>query len=890
MFRSLAALFALSLVSPLQAEKPKQAAPTPPPVGMKLEPAALKVFKARSIGPAAMGGRISDLAFDPKSSSTFYVASAHGGLFKTSDGGGSFQAVTDDAGLGSIGAVAVAPGDGKTIWVGTGEANDRNSSGWGKGVFRSRDAGATWEAAGLKQSKCIARIVVDPRNPDVAYAAAMGDLWKAGGERGLYKTSDGGATWKAILRASGPEADKVGCGDVLIDPGQPDRIYAALYARIRRPWSFQTGPDATGGRDLGGIFRSDDGGATWTRLEKGLPRLCARIGLAASASKPGVIMAVVESLEGGSRGISDNLSKTGGVFRSEDSGSTWTRQNPLNPRPFYFSQIRIAPDDDQRIYLLGFVLHTSSDGGKTWQEDPASGIHADLHALAFDPRQPQRLILGTDGGLYHSWNKGKSWEFFDRLAIGEYYRVSTDDASPYRIGGGLQDNRNWIGPSRGPTRDGIFSAHWTLLGGGDGFHVIFDPEDPDLVYAESQEGSIFRLNLKSGARKSLRPEAGEGQPLHRFHWASPFLASRHQKGVLYLAGDRVFRLTEKGEHWQIISPVLSTPDPARDRAAGSGAESFGVVYTLAESPLKAGLLWAGTDDGRLWRTDNEGGAWTDLTEFLPPQARGQWLYRVAAGSQDPKVAYLAAQAFRGGSAAPLVWCTEDSGRTWRSVAGDLPQEDPVRVIAEHPGQPRVLFAGTEGGLFASFDQGQHWKPFGGLPPAPVDDLAFQARERDLIVATHGRSLYVLDDLGALGECSEEILAKEAHLFTLRPVKAVSLLPSNKDSSGKVGAFRGANPPEGLPITFWLKAFTGEDPSIVISDGQGQTVATLKGSGKPGFQRLVWDLRPSGEGAAPQRGDAARLVKTGEYKVQLTFGKLKQSQTVKVEVPPGLEAR
>ncbi len=857
-----------------------------------MEAAHLKTFKGRAIGPAVMGGRISDLAFDPKDSATFYVASAHGGLFKTTDGGGSFQAVTDEAGLGSLGAVAVAPGDPKSLWVGTGEANDRNSSGWGKGVFRSKDGGATWTFAGLKQSKTIARIVVDPRNAEVAYAAAMGDLWTWGGERGLFKTTDGGATWKAVLQGAAPFADRIGCGDVVLDPKNPDTLYAALYARQRKPWSFVSGPEATDGKDAGGLFKSVDGGATWARLTQGLP-------IADHPHRPGDRGFEAQRGDGGDRKRRGRLALPGrqqqpapaACSAAEDGGATWTRQNPLNPRPFYFSQIRIAPDDDQRVYLLAFTLHLSKDAGKTWPEDPANGIHPDLHALAFDPADPRRLLLGTDGGLYRSWNQGKSWEFLDRLALGEYYRVSVDDSMPYRIGGGLQDNRNWIGPSRGPTKDGIFNQHWTLLGGGDGFHVVFDPEDKELVYAESQGGAIFRLNLKSGAMKGLKPEAGEGQVAFRFHWASPFFASRHAKGALYLAGDRVFKLTHKGERWQLISPNLSAQDPARTRAAGSGAEAYGLIYALAESPTKAGLLWAGTDDGKLWLTEDDGATWTDLTASLPPAAKGQWINRIDASARDPKVALLAVQAFRSGNYAPLAWRTADGGRTWQSAAGDLPADEPVRVLKEHPGHPGLLFAGTEGGLFLSRDLGQRWQRFGGLPPVAVDDLVLHPRERDLVVATHGRSFYIVEDIGPLAEATDAALDAEARLFSLRPALARELLPGNLDSAGKVGVFRGANPPDGVPITFWIKGFTGDDPTVTISDPSGQTVATLKGTGKPGFQRLVWDLKPVGEGAPqPSRGERQKFVRAGDYKVQLTYGKFKQSEPLRVEVAPGIETR
>ena len=890
--RTVSSLLAFSLcalpVQSAQGARGKKAV-APPPAPSAIDALVLKGLQARSLGPAVMGGRISDIALDPAHPFTFYVALAHGGVMKTTDNGGSFRPVTDRAGLGSIGALAVSPADSKVVWAGTGEANDRNSSGWGTGVYRSGDGGATWTAAGLKASRCIARLVAHPKDPGTAYAAAMGDLWTPGGERGLYKTTDGGTTWKRVLGAEGPFADRVGCGDVVVDPGNPDIVYAALYARRRFPWAFEAGPAATGGRDLGGIFRSTDGGATWARLTKGLPTGTGRIGLALSASKPGVVMAVVQSDEGGTAPLADVMSRAGGVFRSEDRGETWIRASALDPRPFYFSQIRIAPDDDRRVYVLGFGLHLSEDGGRTWREDRSEKVHPDLHALAIDPVHPKRLLLGTDGGVYQSYSDGAAWEHLNRFPAGEFYRVSVDDGTPYRVAGGLQDNRNWVGPSRTDRKDGILNTDWLNLGGGDGFHVLFDGQDPDTLYAESQGGSIFRVNLKSGAFKSLRPEPAEGQEAYRFHWASPFLRSRHTKDTLYLAGNRVFRLTEKGERWRAISPDLTTQDPHRTRAAGSGAETFGVIFTLSESPSTPGLLWAGTDDGKLWRTADEGATWVDLTAALPVAAKGQWIARIEAG-REPQVAYLTVQAFRSGRYAPLIYRTADGGRTWQSLAGDLPIDQPARVVVEDPKAPRLLYCGTEGGLFTSLDLGAHWTPLGGLPPVPVDDLAVQAGEDDLVIATHGRSLYVLDDLTALQELSPEVLAQDLHLFTPRPAFARQLLPGAVDEDGKSGVYRGSNPAPGTAFSVYVRTYTGEDLSVAITAAGGQPVANLKAPGKPGIQRIPWDLKYSADLVSSYRGAGMKYVRPGTYTVTITCGKAKAIGKVQVSVAEGLETR
>ncbi|MGH9196858.1 MAG: WD40/YVTN/BNR-like repeat-containing protein, partial [Acidimicrobiia bacterium] len=444
------------------------------------------------------------------------------------------------------------------------------------------DSGATWIHAGLKDSKTIGRIVSHPKDPNTAWVAAMGDLWRPSAERGLYKTTDAGKSWKAVLQAPTPYTDRVGCGDVVLHPSDPNVVYATLYARQRTPWSFTWGPDQTGG-------------TTWKKLGNGLPGSTGRIGLDVSRGKPSIVYAIVQTQEGGTSSIDDVRTKRGGVFRSEDGGENWTRTSPLNPRAFYFSQIRVDPENDQRVYVLGFALHVSEDGGRTFREDLFKKVHPDCHALAIDWRRPDRIILGTDGGAYQSFDRGKRWEHLNRMAAGEFYRITLDIGTPYRICGGLQDNLNWVGPSMTRSKEGILNSDWINIGGGDGFYCVFDPENPNVVFAESQSGFVHRFNLKNGESKVLRPEPAEGQAAFRFHWNSPLIAGRHRDsiGTMYLAGNRVFQLSEQGEHWKMISPDLSTQDPKKTTAVGSGAETYGVIYTLADSPVVAGLLWAG---------------------------------------------------------------------------------------------------------------------------------------------------------------------------------------------------------------------------------------------------------------------------------------------------------
>jgi photosystem II stability/assembly factor-like uncharacterized protein len=866
-----------------------QSANKNPSAGPTVTASMLKSLSARAIGPAVMGGRISDIAFDPQNPWTFYVATAHGGLMKTTDNGGSFTPVTAKEQFVSTGAVAVAPSNPKVVWLGTGEANDRNSSGWGTGVYRSADAAQSWTRVGLERSRTVARIAVHPRDPDTAYVAVPGDLWTPAPDRGLYKTTDGGKTWKAVLQAAS-DRDIVGAGDVAIDPANPDVVYAALYARRRTPWSFVAGPDATGGKDLGGIFRSTDGGATWKKLAGGLPGATGRIGLALFAKDPRILYAVVQSSEGGTRNIDDVTSRSGGVFRSDDGGDSWQRQSHLDPRPFYFSQIRVDPQDDKKVYVLGFMLHVSEDGGKTWREDRFKNVHSDCHALAIDPRTPERLLLGTDGGVYQSYNRGAEWNHLATMAIGEFYRISIEARTPYRICGGLQDNLNWVGPSATRSKDGIVNADWINIRGGDGFSCMFDPSDPDIVYAESQGGAAHRINLQSGAVKSLRPEPAEGQAAFRFHWNSPFIQSPHDAKTMYLAGNRVFALTDQGESWRAISPDLSTNNVERITTTGSGAETYGVVFALAESPAKAGLLWAGTDDGKLWMTEDGGGKWTDLTGSLPADAKGQLIARIEPGHKDPKVAYLAVSAYASGNYAPLLYRTADGGRTWQSIAAALPREWPARVIREDPDNPDLLFAGTELGLYVSFDRGAAWHPLGNLPPVPVDDILVHPRDRDLVIATHGRSLYILDDIGPLEQLTAAVSQQTAALFPVRAAEGFEPLPGWVDSAGSSGKFRGVNPPVGAILTVFVREFTGDAIAVAIKAPDGRPVANLSAPGTPGFTRLTWDLKPGKDVLNEYGGEGQKFVRPGEYEATLSYGAVKETQKIKVTIAKGIETR
>jgi photosystem II stability/assembly factor-like uncharacterized protein len=878
----LVATVLLLCIAPMAPALQKAAGPEP-----ALREYDLKPFNARAIGPAVMGGRVSSIAYDPADPYTFYVGLGTGGVMKTADNGVTFSGVFENEDVAAIGAIAVAPSNAKHVWVGTGEANDRNSSSWGDGIYHSVDGGGSWKNAGLKSSRTIARIVVHPTDTNTVWVAAMGDLWNPGGERGLYRTTDGGTTWKAVLTAPSPDDGVTGCGDVAVDPKNPSNVYAALYARRRTPWSFTAGDALTGGRNVGGIFRSTDGGLSWKKLGNGLPASTGRIGLSIYAANPRIIFAVVQSDEGGPTG--DVTSKSGGVFRTSDGGDSWTRVNPLDPRPFYFSQIRVDPADSSKVYVLGFGLHVSLDGGVSFREEYSKKIHPDLHALEIDPRNTSRLLLGTDGGAYQSYTAGTSWDHLNRMAAGEFYRITVDMSHPYRIAGGLQDNLNWFGPSRTRSSEGIVNADWSTIGGGDGFYCVFDPTDSNIVYAESQEGFVYRLNLLSGQFKGLRPEPLEGQPAFRFHWNTPFIPSLHTPGTMYLAGNRVFRLTKWGEHWEPISPDLSAHDPDKMTAVGSGAENYAVVYALAESPLRAGMLWAGTDDGKLWVTRDGGTNWQDLTRNLPGEAKGLWISRIEPGHFSEDVAYLVVDGHRSGNYAPLVYRTTDGGKGWSKIADGIAKDEPAKVIREDLSNPDLLFLGTEFHLYASIDRGKHWTKFGGLPTVAVDDIVVHPRDRDLVIATHGRSLYIVDDIRPLEEFRDSVRSKDAYFFTPRDAEGFELLPGFADWAG-AGNFRGANPPQGAILNYWIRDYNGDGVSFTVKNSSDRTVATLSGAGTSGFNRVVWDLKMSKDLLNDYGGEGQKFVAPGEYTITFTYGKVSQSRKIVLTMAPGLETR
>lgn len=866
--RSLALLLALLAVTPFPAADHATA------------PDLLAAFTARPLGPANMSGRVCDVAVVEAKPAVMYVASATGGLWKTANAGTTWSPLTDALDAWSIGTVAVSQSNPNVVYIGTGEANPRNSVSWGNGVYRSDDAGKTWSHVGLRDTMHVGRIVVHPTNPDVAYVAALGHVWGPNAERGLFKTTDGGKTWTHSLKIDGD----TGCVDVVMDPSNPDVLYTAAWQVRRGPFSGGNPSQGTGPGS--GLYRTTDGGATWSKMTNGLPdRPLGRCGLSVSRQNPKLVYAVVQT-DKTTTDTTGNKPKAnagdvdrGGVFRSDDGGDSWNKVNDLCPRPFYYGQIRVDPSDAKRIYVLGVRMFVSPDGGKTFRDDAATGIHGDHHALWIDPRDGDHLVAGNDGGLAFSFDRGRTWERLRNLPISQFYGVAVDMSKPYRVYGGLQDNGTWSGPSRTDSAEGVTLADWVRLLGADGFQCQTDPTDPNTVYCESQYGRPRRVDLRTGATTNIQPQPAKDAPAYRFNWNTPILVSPHNPRTIYYGGNHLFRSTDRGDHWETISPDLTRGKP------GASAVYGHTLTTIAESPLKAGVVWAGTDDGKLWVTQNGGGEWVDLSEKLPsslPQNR--WINRVECSPFADGTAYVAISRHRHDDRTPYLFRTTDFGATWRSVAGDLPGDAPVNVVRTSSRNPELLFAGTERGLYVSRDAGATWiRLRGGLPSVPVGDLVLHPRERELMVATHGRGMYVID-VSPLEELTPKVAAAPVHLFDVRP----ATLPTARPSPGLAGGrlFAAPNPPAGATIWYHLRESAGAQVTVQITEVTGKVVADLSPPGDAGLHRVTWNLRPPSR----RNGPAARPVAPGDYAVRLAVGGQTLVKPLKIETAvPGAAA-
>lgn len=854
----------------------KVAAPPKAPEKGPYAAATYSGLTLRGIGPAVKGGRVGDLAVDPTNPARYFVAAASGGVWKTENAGTTWEPIFDGEGSYSIGCLALDPKNPFVLWVGTGENNSQRSVGYGDGVYRSLDGGKSWENLGLKDSEHIGKILIDPRDSKVVFAACQGPLWNPGGDRGLYKTTDGGKSWKAVLTVS----ENTGVTDVVLDERNPDVLLAASYQRRRHQWGMiHGGPENA-------LYKSTDGGESWRKVSLGVKKdtELGRIGLAIAPSNPDILYAIVEA-----------QGKEGGLFRSRDRGETWEKRGKYVPASAqYYNEIFVDPKDADRLFLADTWLRVSEDGGKTVRKVGERSKHVDNHAVWIDPVDTRHLLVGCDGGLYESWDSGATWDFKSNLPIAQFYRVAVDNSEPcYFIYGGTQDNNTLGGPSMTLTRHGILNSDWFVTLGGDGFQSRIDPKDPNTVYSQYQHGGLVRFDRKTGERVDIQPQPGAGEEPLRFHWDSPLLLSAHNPHRLYFACQKVFRSDDRGNTWKAISPDLSRridrnrlPIMGRvwsvDAVAKNDSTSFyGSVVALAESPLDEKLLFAGTDDGLLQITE-DGGATGRRIETFPGVPEKSFVSRIEASRFKRDTLFVAFDNHKAGDFKPYLLKSEDLGKSWVSIAGDLPARGTIYCMLEDTREPALLFAGTEFGLFFTRDGGKHWVQLkGGLPTIQVRDMALQAREDELVVATFGRGFYILEDLTALRRATPETLEKEAVL--LPPRRARAYIPASpmglKEKADQGDSLYAApNPPFGAVFTYYVKeglkslkeqrqeverklmaekkeipqptwdALRAEEREeapalfLAVRDEDGHVVRRLSAPVTGGFHRVAWDLR------------------------------------------------
>ncbi|MFO0805169.1 MAG: hypothetical protein U0791_18845 [Gemmataceae bacterium] len=806
-------------------------------------PRIVSGLTARSLGPGVTGGRITDLAVVESDPATFYVAAASGGVWKTVDGGESFTPVFDDQPTLSIGAVSVCQGKPETVYVGTGEANPRNSVQAGAGVFKSADGGKTWMNCGLAETHHIGRIAVHPTNPDIAYVAALGRVWGPNKERGLYKTEDGGKTWTLSKFLD----ENTGAVDVTMDPSNPDVLYFCGW-QVRRD-SFAGGTPHIGVGPSGGIFKTTDAGKTWTKLAGGLPeRNYGRCGITIHRKNPNVVMAVVQTdkTPTGPTGQPDkegNDASIGGIFRSEDAGKTWKKRNDLVPRPFYYGKIRIDPVSDQRVYVLGVHFFVSPDGGSTFVNRQATNVHLDHHALWVNPKNTDHLILGNDGGLYVSKDHGRTFQMKRGLSIGQFYGVAADSRTPYRVVGGLQDNGNWMGPTATPYADGIGVSDWFRVAGADGFQCAFDPKDPSIVYVESQFGGLMRVTLPERGPpipKVIRPVVPKSEPFDRFNWNAPFLLSPHDSKTIYLGAQHVYKSVNRGDAWTKISPDLSRSP--RNAPVFNGSAT---LSTLDESPVQRGVLWAGTDDGKVWLSKNDGKEWDDVGRNVKSGSAYRWVSKIEASHFEAGAAVLSLDRHRNDDFRPHIYSTADFGATWKPIANGLPLGAVVCTLKQSSKNKNLLFAGTEKGLFVSRDSGANWIPVKSSPlpgTVRIDDLAIHPRERELVIGTHGRGIWVMD-IAPLEELTDAVLAADSHLFE---VKTTTLLKPRMRRTPPDPGYVAKNPAGGLTVRFLTTEKTAGNIRITCTAADGTVIGASEGSRKPGLDAATFEVKRPGE--------------------------------------------
>ncbi len=861
-------------------------------VAQQVPTSALHGLDWRSIGPATTGGRIADIAVAevPGDPEVVYVGTASGGVFKSTNDGVSWTPIFDHSGgMMSIGAVAVAPSNPSAVWVGTGEVDNRQSSSWGNGIYKSLDGGATWQFMGLRQTRHIAKIIVDPDNADVVFVAALGHLWGSNPERGVYKTEDGGKTWKKVLYVD----DNTGATDLAMSPSDPHLLFAAMYQRQRRGWGFN------GGGPGSGIYRSSDGGATWTRLSKGLPTgVMGRIGLTIFPADPRIVYALIEA-------DPTNQSRTaphkGGVFRSMNQGQSWEQMSGLDPRPMYFSRIYIDPHNYNRVYIMGSErgFYISDDGGRHFR-DVFSRVHGEDHVLWIDPRNPDHFLIGGDGGISISYTGGRTWLFRDNLPIGQFYNISVNHASPYLVCGGLQDNGNWCTPSATNLSYGLSNRDAFNVGGGDGMQALFDGNNYTLLVS-LQNGSTRRVDLRTMQAQSIgpvRPLPGSKEK-YRYNWTTPLIVSHFNPKVIYTGANRLFRSTDEGRSWQVVSPDLTAhidrhkltmmggPIPADAMSRNDGQSNFSALTVIAESPRDGKLLYTGADDGTLEVTRDGGAHWTNLTANIPGLPPMTQVSGIEPSRYVKGRVYATFDGHFNDDYKSHVYVSENFGQTWQEIDADLPTS--VHRLRENPVDPNFLVVGTEAGAYASWDRGAHWTSLNtNLPPVPVYDLVYADGGHNLVLGTHGRGIWILDHTTPLLHAATTVAAAAPHLFAISPAHRETIY--HPQSWFGWGEFFAPNPTAGAVITYWLPAADKSGAIVTVRDAKGALVRQFQASATAGLNYADWDL----QWAAPTTPEPSRnrffrpngpWAQPGPYSVAVAAGAAKLAGTFTLTADP-----
>ena len=895
-------------------ERPSGQAP-PTPTAAPPAAAALAGLRFRAIGPAAMSGRIVDVAVVESNTYTFYVASATGGLWKTTDNGTTFTPVLQNEAVASLGCVTVSQSNPNLVWVGSGEATNRQSSGWGDGVYKSTDAGRAWTNVGLRDSEHIGRIVLHPTNPDIVYVAALGHLWGPNKERGLFKSADGGRTWKPSLQID----EDTGVSDIAMDPSDPNTLYAAAHQRRRRAYGYH------GGGPGSALYKSTDAGEHWKKLTNGLPAgELGRIGVSIFRKDPKIVYASIE------QGLRYNAStayeqRKAGVYRSGDKGESWTFMSNWNPRPTYSSQIRVDPNDDKRIYMVSYSY--SDDAGETFVA-PRQSLHGDDRMVWIDPRDSKHVIKADDGGVGISYDRGVKWIYVASLPVSQWYHVAVDMRKPYWVYGGLQDNGCWRGPSATYFSSGIANDDWIRTCGGDGFRALADPNDNATFYSESQFLGLLRNNSITDEQRDIRPDqkrgfiqerrnwktwgkpdAAEpelGNAMAPANWDAPFILSAFDSKTLYAGTNQLWKSTDRGDTWTPLGDMTTGVDRSKLRimsqlptettlSLDDGVPYYPTITEIAESPLKRGLLYVGTDDGNVQVTNDDGRHWANVTKKIPGLPETMWVSGIEASRHNPGTAYLAFDGHRSNDFANYLYRTTDFGNTWTSIVGDLTPNRVIHAVHEDPKNPNLLYAATEHGLHITSDAGGHWIELrANMPRVPVNDLVVHPRDNDLVLATHGRGVWILDDITSLQQLTPEVMAKPSHLFPPRAAEQIRYVNPKAHQGDLV--FRGENPPTGAIVDYYLKGDPGSDLSLAVVDGSGKTVVALQPSRTPGINRVVWNLRyeslPAASADEESAGRATPLlgpfVLPGDYKVRLTSGGTTEERPLQVKEDPRIQ--